>query len=234
MPGPSFALSALDCELLALTMSTHATPIFALTDSASRPEISALDRAGPLGMQTHRERPPRRISPLECTDTKNASASPLECTDTKSLDLKPFRFHCYKKRGVGGCLSLPASPPAPRMPLAALPGLFPRLPSTEPTQTGAVLLPVRRRTVLPPGGAMPGSLIRNPVPCRSSEWRRILANADSKQQLLRLTWLLCAPRMADSSMNGLGDKRAENHRGPTMRRPCAVLGDTFPVEMRRR
>src|SRR5712692_2123304 len=64
----------------------------------------------------------RELSPLECTDTKNAPASPLECTDTNSLDLKSFRFHCYKKRGVGGCLSLPASPPAavPRMPIAAL------------------------------------------------------------------------------------------------------------------
>ncbi len=122
MPGPSFVPSILDCELLALTRSTHATPMFTLTDSASRPEISALDRAGPLEMQTHQKCPPRRISPLECTDTKNAPASPLECTDTNSLDLKSFRFHCYKKRGVGGCLSLPASPPAavPRMPIAAL------------------------------------------------------------------------------------------------------------------
>ena len=104
MPGPSFnfQLSTLDCELLVLTMSTHAAPMFTLTDSASRPKISALDRAGRLEMQTHQKCPPGPISPLECTDTKNASASPLECTDTKSLDLKSFRFHCYKKRGVGG------------------------------------------------------------------------------------------------------------------------------------
>jgi len=102
MPGPSFVPSILDCELLALTRSTHATPMFTLTDSASRPEISALDRAGPLEMQTHQKCPPRRISPLECTDTKNAPASPLECTDTNSLDLKSFRFHCYKKGGWGG------------------------------------------------------------------------------------------------------------------------------------
>src|SRR5712692_3179714 len=43
----------------------------------------------------------RELSPLECTDTKNAPASPLECTDTNSLDLKSFRFHCYKKGGWG-------------------------------------------------------------------------------------------------------------------------------------
>src|SRR6266852_9393233 len=102
MPGPSFRFSTLDCERLVLTVSTHATPMFTLTDSASRPEISALDRPGHLEMQTHQECPPRRLTPLECTDTKNAPASPLECTDTKSLDLKSFRFHCYKKRGVGG------------------------------------------------------------------------------------------------------------------------------------
>ncbi len=66
MPGRSFRLSTLDCELLALTMSTHATPMFTLTDSASRPEISALDRAGRLEMQTHQQCPPRRLSPLEC------------------------------------------------------------------------------------------------------------------------------------------------------------------------
>src|SRR6266852_804366 len=133
-------------------MSTHATPMFTLIDSASRPEISALDRAGPLEMQTHQKCPPRRLTPLqctltnnglvsssecpvansldlkspgiraswpfggaevlwrsstavtrlECTLTKNGFASPLECTDTKSLDLKSFRFHSYKKRGVGG------------------------------------------------------------------------------------------------------------------------------------
>jgi len=162
MPGPSFRLSILDGELLALTMSTQATPISTLTDSASRPEISALNRAGRLEMPTHRKCPPRGITslectltdnglagslecpvsnsldlnfpgimaswpfrgaevlwraatpvtPLECTDTKNGLVSPLECTDTNSLDLKSFRFHCYKKRGGGGCLSLSASPPA--------------------------------------------------------------------------------------------------------------------------
>jgi len=61
MPGPGFRLSILDGELLALTMSTQATPMFTLTDSASRPESSALDRAGPLEMQTHQKCPPRRL-----------------------------------------------------------------------------------------------------------------------------------------------------------------------------
>ncbi len=152
MPGPSFRLAILDRELLALTMSTHATPMFTLTDSASRTEISALDRAGPLQMQTHRQCPPRRltrlecaltknglagslecpvtnslnlkspgiraswpfgsaevlwrsatpVTPLECTLTKNGLLSSLEFTDTNSLNLKSFRFHSYKKRGVGG------------------------------------------------------------------------------------------------------------------------------------
>jgi len=151
MHGPGSRPSILDCELLALTMSTHAAPMFTLTDSASRPEISALDRAGPLQMQTHQEYPPRRltrlestltnnglvgslecpvansldlkspgiraswpfggaevlwrsstpVTPLECTDTKNGLLSSLECTDTNSLDLKFFRFHSYRKRGVG-------------------------------------------------------------------------------------------------------------------------------------
>jgi len=39
-------------------------------------------------MQTHQECPPRRITPLECTLTKNGLVSPLEFTVTNSLDLK--------------------------------------------------------------------------------------------------------------------------------------------------
>src|SRR5712692_4877798 len=86
MPGPSPALSTLDpldWELLALTMSTHATPMFTLTDSAFRPEISALDRAGSLKMQTHQECPPGPLTPLEYALMKNAPATPLECALTK-------------------------------------------------------------------------------------------------------------------------------------------------------
>src|SRR5713226_8685164 len=49
--------------------------------------------------------PQRRISPLECTDTKNAPASPLECALTKSLDLKSFRSHSFKKHRGAPCLS---------------------------------------------------------------------------------------------------------------------------------
>jgi len=62
MPGPNLALSTLDGELLTLTMSTHATPLFTLTDSASQAEISALDRAALLELQTHQQCPPRGIS----------------------------------------------------------------------------------------------------------------------------------------------------------------------------
>src|SRR5713226_9543672 len=102
MTGPKFALSIPDCELFALTMSTHATPMFTLTDSASRPASSAPNRAGPLEMQTHQKCPPGRISPLEYALTKNAPATPLEFTLTKSLDLKSFRFRSYKKHPGGG------------------------------------------------------------------------------------------------------------------------------------
>src|SRR5712692_5857703 len=101
MPGPSFRLSTLDCELLALTMSTHAAPMFALTDSASRPEISALDRAGSLEMETHQECPPRRITPLEYALTKNAPASLLECALTKTKDLNTPEMNTYKKHQGG-------------------------------------------------------------------------------------------------------------------------------------
>jgi len=87
MPGPNFALSTLDWELLALTSSTHATPMFPLTDSASRPEISALDRAGRLEMQTHQECPPEGITPLECTLTNNSLVGSLKCPVSSSLDL---------------------------------------------------------------------------------------------------------------------------------------------------
>jgi hypothetical protein len=90
MPGPSFRLSILDCELLALTMSTHVTPMFTLTDSASRPEISALDRAGRLEMQTHKKCPPRHVNPLEWVGTRHrrVPASPLESALTRLLALK--------------------------------------------------------------------------------------------------------------------------------------------------
>src|SRR5712692_11465574 len=94
MPGPSFAPSTVDCKLLALTRSTHATPMFTLTDYASRPEISALQRAGRLEMQTHQICPPRRLSPLEWIITRHrrAPASSFESALTKLLALKSFRF----------------------------------------------------------------------------------------------------------------------------------------------
>src|SRR5713226_9852697 len=101
MPGPNFALSIPDCELLALTMSTHATPMFTLTDSASRPASSAPNRAGPLEMQTHEKCRPGRISSLEYALTKNVPATPLERTLTKSLDLKSPGMNTYKKEGGG-------------------------------------------------------------------------------------------------------------------------------------
>src|SRR5712692_11129083 len=91
MPGPSFRLAILDSEPLARTMSTQATPMFTLTDSASRPEISALDRARSLEMQTHQKCPPRPITPLECTLTRQQRrglACSLECPVENSLDLK--------------------------------------------------------------------------------------------------------------------------------------------------
>src|SRR5712692_11905713 len=104
MPGPTFRLSTLEGELLALTMSTHATPIFTLTDSDSRQEISALDRAGSLEMQTHRQCPPRHVNPLEWVATRHLRtlANPLESALTSFLALKSFGFSTYKKIGGGG------------------------------------------------------------------------------------------------------------------------------------
>src|SRR5712692_7982332 len=103
MPGPNFRLSILHCELLALTRSTQATPMFTLTDSASKPEISALDRAGRLEMQTHRKCPPRRLTPLEYALTRHrrVPASYLESALTKLLALKSFRFRTYVKHRGG-------------------------------------------------------------------------------------------------------------------------------------
>src|SRR5713226_3887826 len=103
MPGPSLGLSTLDCEPLPLTRSTHATPMFTLTDSASRPELSALDRAGPLAMQTHEECPTRRLSPLEWIITRHrrVPASYLESALTRILALKSFRFRTYVKHPGG-------------------------------------------------------------------------------------------------------------------------------------
>ena len=103
MPGPSFRLSTLDGELFALAISTQAPPMFTLTDSASRPEISALDRAGPLEMQTHQKCPPRRLSPLEWIITRHrrAPASYLESALTRLLALKSFRFRTYVKHPGG-------------------------------------------------------------------------------------------------------------------------------------
>src|SRR6266849_8769788 len=106
MPGPNFRVSPVDCELLALTMSMQATPMFTPIDSASRPEISALDRAGRLEMQTHQKCPPRWITPLEypLTRHRRAPASPLESALTKLVALKSFRFRTYIKHpGVPPC-----------------------------------------------------------------------------------------------------------------------------------
>jgi len=109
MPGPNFRLSILDCDLLALTRSTQATPMFTLTDSASRPEISALDRAGPLEIQTHQKCPTRRLSPLEWITTRHrrAPASSLESALTTLLALKSFRFRTYVKHPGGTPLPSP-------------------------------------------------------------------------------------------------------------------------------
>jgi len=150
------------------TMSALANPIFPQTGLTSRPASPA----------------PNRVSPLECTLTKNAPASPLQSTLTKSLDLKSFRFRTYKKGGwgVGSSRTRRTTRLVPRMPSAALPGLFSRLPSTEPPRAGAGLLPVRRRTVPLPGAAMPGYFHRNPVPCRSFEWCPNSADWDSTER----------------------------------------------------
>src|SRR5712692_772238 len=103
MPGLSFRLSILDGQLLAPTKSTHANPMFSLTDSASRPEISGLDRAGSLEMHTHQKCPPKRVNPLECVAThhRRAPASLLESALTKLLALKSFRFCTYVKHPGG-------------------------------------------------------------------------------------------------------------------------------------
>ncbi len=102
MPGPCFRLSTLDGELLALTMSTHPTPMFTLTDSASRPEIAALNRAGPLEMQTHQECPPRRISPLEYALTENRACKSFRIRTYNFIALKaPWNEHLQKRGGRG-------------------------------------------------------------------------------------------------------------------------------------
>jgi len=87
MPGPCFPLSILDGELFALAISTEATPMFMLADSAFGPEISALDRTSPSEMQTHRKCPPRRLSPLECVGTRHwqEPTSSLESALTRAI-----------------------------------------------------------------------------------------------------------------------------------------------------
>jgi len=88
-------------------MSTHATPIFTLTDSASRPEISALDRAGRLEMQTHQECPPRPISSLEYALTENRACKSFRIRTYNFIGLKaPWNEH-LQKTGGGGCNSTP-------------------------------------------------------------------------------------------------------------------------------
>src|SRR5713101_8142089 len=99
-------------------------------------------------MQTHQKCPPRRISPLECTDPKNAPASPLECTDTNSLDLKSFRIHCYKKRGVGGPAAMPRQNvhtlwgACPGARVEALPFLSPEAPAAWRTLPRLIFSPL--------------------------------------------------------------------------------------------
>ncbi len=122
--------STLNSQLLiancAPAMSALASLMLPRTDRTSGPGSSAPNRAVPLEMQTHQECPPRRVTPLECTDTKNGLISPLECTDTNSLDLKSFRFRSYKKHR-GGPLPLQPfsiSPFSIPSPLCLLPFTF--------------------------------------------------------------------------------------------------------------
>ncbi len=95
-----------DHRSMHLPMTALPNPILPRTGPTSRPANSVLNRAGPLEMQTHQECPPRRITPLECTLTKNAPVSSLECTVTKSLDLKCPGITFLQKRGGGGGLRL--------------------------------------------------------------------------------------------------------------------------------
>ncbi len=98
MPGPCFRLSILDCELLALTMSTQATPMFTLIDSASKPEISPLDRAGSLERQTHQECLPRRINPLEYALTEICACKSFRIRTYNLIGLKaPWNEHLQKR-----------------------------------------------------------------------------------------------------------------------------------------
>jgi hypothetical protein len=126
MPGPNFRLSPVDGELLARTLSTQATPMFTLTGSASRPEISAFDRACPLEKHSHRKCPPGRITPLEYALTENRACKSFRIRTYIFIGLKaPWNEHLQKKGG-GGCLSLTREPTSlvPRMSIAALPGFI--------------------------------------------------------------------------------------------------------------
>src|SRR6266849_10210197 len=83
-------------------MSTHATPMFTLTDSAFRQEISALDRAGSLEMQTHQKCPPWRTRPLEYALTKNSACKSFRIRTYNFIGLKARGMNTYKKEGGWG------------------------------------------------------------------------------------------------------------------------------------
>src|SRR5712692_5516993 len=76
--------------------------MFTLTDSASRLQISALDRASPSEMQTHQECPPRRITPLEYALTKNSACKSFRIRTYNFIGLKARGMNTYKKEGGWG------------------------------------------------------------------------------------------------------------------------------------
>ena len=78
-------------------VSASANAMFTRINHTSTPASSALDRAGPSEMQTHRKCPPRRTKPLECVPAiggrhRRAPATPLESALTRLLASKSFRF----------------------------------------------------------------------------------------------------------------------------------------------
>src|SRR5712691_3265499 len=87
MPAKSFA--NLIQPGLQLVRSEFCTFDAELSTANSQQGLSARSvRAGSLEMQTHQECPPRWITSLECTLTKNGLGGSSECPITNSLDLK--------------------------------------------------------------------------------------------------------------------------------------------------
>src|SRR6266849_4198161 len=111
MPGPSSRLSILDRELLALTISTHETPMFTLTDSDSRREIFCARPRRSFGNPNSPGMSAEAAKSLGIRTYEKRTRNSFRIRTYSFIALKaPWNEHLQKRGGGGAPALLPLLP----------------------------------------------------------------------------------------------------------------------------